>query len=176
MAKIKGKFITLTVALMTLYKEAQNEAKEILTQKFGTSSLDPEEFYDTSIWNQIMEKYATSSPTGDRAYLTLGRKIYPTIDKTVGLPENLKTPLDLIVFEGEGFELNHSGEGVIPRTWIKKEDGHVIVEAPAPGYNCKLYEGVFLGILEMKNVTDGKVEQKKCMHNGENTCEFHITW
>ena len=84
--------------------------------------------------------------------------------------------MDYIIYEGEGFELNHTGDGIQPRKWIQKNDGDVIVQAPAPGYNCRLYEGVFLGILEMQGEMNGNVEQTKCMTRGDETCEFHITW
>ena len=57
-----------------------------------------------------------------------------------------------------------------------EEDGHVIVQAPAPGYNSKLYEGVYLGILEMCGVKTGKVIQTQSQENGDPTSEFDITW
>jgi hypothetical protein len=77
--------------------------------------------------------------------------------------------LDFIKFEAEGFLSNHQGKDVIPRKFIKAEEGEVVVKAPAPGYNEKLYEGVFLGILKMCGVENGKV-----VNVGDST--FHITW
>ena len=50
------------------------------------------------------------------------------------------------------------------------------MEAPAPGYDCRLYEGVYLGILEMIGIRSGKVTQEKCQRKGDHTCEFHIKW
>ena len=78
----------------------------------------------------------------------------------------------IIVFEAKGFELNHQGADVIPRKFIKIEEGYVIVQAPAPGYSQKLYEGVFLGILQMFWIKTGKVVMTK----GAPLFEYEITW
>ncbi|WP_371805366.1 hypothetical protein [Candidatus Lokiarchaeum ossiferum] len=178
MAKVKGKFISLAVSLMGAYKEAQAKADEYIFKQTNLhyNKLDQEGWYDTKIFAHAMDAYAKASPTGDRAYVTLGQKVYPTIKKTSGLPPTLKTPLDYILFEAEGFKANHKGNGLKPRKFIKKDEGDVIVEAEAPDYSCKLYKGVFLGILEMAGINTGKVEQTKCTTKGDATCEFHITW
>ncbi len=55
-------------------------------------------------------------------------------------------------------------------------EGEVVVEAPSPGYNCKVIEGVFLGIAGMFDVEGGSVEQTKCVKNGDDTCEYTIKW
>jgi hypothetical protein len=171
MAEVKGKFITLGCSLMTVYPEAQTKANNYLKKETGRgwNELEQEGWYDTKIFNEVMELYAKSSLTGIKAIVTLGRKVYPTIKKSVGIPDNIKTPLDFIKFEAKGFLLNHKGDDVIPRKIIKSIDKEVIVQAPAPGYNEKLYEGVFLGILEMCGITTGKVE-----NIGKST--FKITW
>jgi hypothetical protein len=103
-------------------------------------------------------------------------KIYPSIKTAGGLPPALNRPLDLIKFEAEGFLAHHRGADVKPRKFIKAVEHDVVVEAPAPGYNSRLYEGVFLGILEMCGVMTGKVEQTRCQEKGDNTSEFHIMW
>ena len=179
MAQIKGKFIKLTGFLMSLYKDAQQSANSYLQQELGIDfkDIEDEKFYDTKIWSRFMDEYAQVSVTKDKAYVTLGQKVYPTIKKTTGLPDHLKTPLDYILYEAEGFKLNHRGSDVIQRKILQKQDKHIIMEAPAPGYDCRLYEGVFLGILQMIGVSSGKVIQTKCQqHKGDSTCEFHITW
>lgn len=178
MAEVKGKFIMLAGSLMTLYKDGLAEANKGLAAKTGKTfaELDPEGWYDTSLFNLFMETYSRYSVSGDRAIVTLGRNVYPTIKKSVGLPPHLKTPLDFIKFEAEGFLANHRGSDVQPRKFISAKDGDVVVQAPAPGYNPKLYEGVFLGILEMSGVKTGTVVQTKARANGDTTDEFHITW
>lgn len=174
MAQVKGKFITLAGTLMGLYKENQEKADQMLFESTGKhyNELDPEGWYDAKIFDTFMQEYAKGSPSGEQAIVTLGRKVYPTIEKTSGLPENIQSPLDLILFEAEGFKQNHQGPEVKPRVFVKKEDGHVIVKAPAPGYSQKLYEGVFQGILEMKGVKNGKVVMTK----GAPDFEYEITW
>lgn len=174
MAEVKGKFITLAGNLMTLYEKYQQIADEKLYKNIGKhfNQLDPEGWYDTKYFNTFMEEYAKGSPTGEFAIVTLGRNIYPTIKKTAGLPPDIKTPLDLIIFEAKGFELAHRGADVKPRKFIKKRDGHVIVQAPAPGYSQKLYEGVFRGILEMYDIKTGKV----IMTKGAPVFEYDISW
>ena len=174
MAQVKGKFITLAGKLMLVYKDQLQKADDQLYKALGKhyNELDPEDWYDVKFFNLFMEEYANASVTGERAIITLGRHVYPTIKKTAGLPPEIKTPLDLILFEAKGYELNHKGADVKPRRFIKKQDRHVIVQAPAPGYNQKLYEGVFLGILELFGVKTGKVVMTKAAPE----FEYEITW
>ena len=178
MADVKGKFISLSVLLMEVYKEGQREADSLVKSQTGMSAadLDPEGWYNTSIFNDVMETYARHSVTGETAIVTLGRNVYPTIKKTAGLPPHLKTPLDFIKFEAEGFLLNHRGADVVPRKFVHAREGDVLVQAPAPGYNPILYEGVYLGILAMNGVKTGKVVVTKSTRKGDPTDEFHITW
>ncbi len=172
-AEVKGKFITLAGHLMSLFKDGLSTADQELYSKTGKhfNELDPEGWYDTKIFNTFMETYARVSPLKEKAIVNLGRMVYPTIQKTVGLPKDLKSPLDFILFEAEGFLDNHRGNDVVPRKFIKKEEKNVVVQAPAPGYNPKLFEGVFYGILEMNGIRNGKVELCDA-----GTCEFRITW
>lgn len=171
MAQVKGKFIILAFNLMTLYPKAQEDANSYFNENIGKNvrELDLEGWYDTKHFNYIMELYAKNSKTGSMAIVTLGKNVYPTIKRTFGLPEHLKTPVDFLRYEAEGFMLNHKGTDVKPREFLKVSDSEIIVRAVAPGYNEKLYEGVFLGILNMIGVTTGKVE-----NIGNST--FKITW
>lgn len=170
MAKVKGKFIKLTGNLM-LAAEIQ-EANKYLVNELGLTHLQlkDEEWYDTKIFDRFMSICAENSLAKDGIYLMIGKRVYPVIQRTVGLPPHLKTPLDFVLFEAEGFLLNHQGEDVVPRKIMKSEEGEVVIEAKAPGYNSKLYEGVFLGILEMC----GKKETAKVENLGDDV--FKITW
>jgi hypothetical protein len=178
MAQVKGKFITLTGSLMGLYKDALSTADQTLHQATGKhwNELDPEGWYDTKLFDLFMVTYGKASISGDTALVTLGRNVYPTIKKTAGLPPHLKTPLDFIKFEADGFLANHRGPDVKPRRILKEMDRDVLIEASAPGYQSKLYVGVYLGILELCGVKTGKVVQTKCQENGDPVSEFHITW
>lgn len=171
MAEVKGKFISLACSLMASYPEAQNKANAYLKKETGKgwTELEPEGYYDTKLFNEVMEIYAEASMSGLNAIVTLGRRVYPTIKKSVGIPENIKTPLDFIKYEAEGFLQNHRGNDVVPRKIIKAVDKEVVIQAPAPGYNEKLYEGVYFGILEMCGINTSKVE-----NIGNST--FKITW
>lgn len=174
MADVKGKFISLAGSLMGSYPENQKVADDRLFTTTGKhfNVLDPEGWYDTKYFNLFMEEYAKGSITGEKAIVTLGRNVYPIIKKTAGLPPEIKTPLDMLIFEATGFELNHRGTDVKPRKFIKQDDKHVIVQAPAPGYSQKLFEGVYLGILEMFGIKNGNVVMTK----GAPVFEYNITW
>ena len=174
MAEVKGKFITLAGMLMGLYEKNQKNADEILFQAVGKRfrELNPEGWYDTKLFNIFMEEYALGSLSGKNAIITLGRNVYPLIKRNGGIPEDIKTPLDLLLFEAKGFELNHRGDDVQQRKFIKQEEGLVVVQAPAPGYNQKLYEGVYLGILEIFGIKTGKVVMTKDAPE----FEYEITW
>jgi len=177
MAQVRGKFITLTGALMSLYPEELAQADRALFQKVKKHwhELEPEGWYDTSLIGLFMDAYVKASPSKEKALVTLGRKIYPTIKKTEHLP-TFSNPLEFLKYEAEGFLAGHRGNDVKPRHFLRAQQGDVLVEAFAPGYNSKVNEGVFLGILEMCGVNNPKVIQTKCQEKGDNTSEFHITW
>jgi len=171
MAEIKGKFITLTGILMSGKPEILGKANAELESEIGLNhlELDPEEFYDTKYWDMFMKIYSQTFTDPVKAIIDLGKRVYPTIKRTVGLPEHLKTPLDFVKYEAEGFWANHSGEDVIPRKILNESDSHITMYSPAPGYDETLYIGVWLGILEMCEIFTGQVEKI-----GEST--YKITW
>jgi hypothetical protein len=177
MAKVKGKFITFIGRLMTLYKEQKKKADEAIYAKTGKhfEELEPEEYYSSELIDFALNAYANASPTGRNAIVTMGRNVYPLVNRTVGLPpDKIKTPLDAILFETENFLVDHKDDGgvpVIPRKILTAEDRHVVIEAPAPGYDPLLYKGVYLGILEMLGIKTGRVEMID-----QNKAIFDITW
>lgn len=178
MAQIKGKFIILTASLMRSYKDALKKADKQIVQSTGKhwDELDPEGWYDAENYRNIIAAYAEASPLKEKAMITLGKRIYPTIKRTVGFPPGLETPLDYIEFEAQGYLENLRGPEIEPRKFVKKEEGHVIVQTRMPEQDCKVLEGVYLGLLEMVGVSGGSVEQMKCVKQGDPICEFHITW
>ena len=175
--KVKGKYITFTGKLMGLYKEAQKSANQALFNKIGKyfDELEPEGWYDGEILKEFLDTYIEASPTGKNALVTMGRNIFPIIKRTTGLP-NFKNPLDVILYDSETFLMDHNSDEVskiIPREIIKAEEGHVILKAPPPPdiYDALLFKGVYLGILSMFGIKDGKVE---IIDKKESI--FEITW
>lgn len=162
MVKVHGKYITICARLMTLYKDAQKKADQELFRKIGKhyEELEPEGWYDIELIDLFMNAYKKASPTGRTAMVTMGRQIFPLIKRTVGLPD-FKTPLDAFKYESQTFLMDHKDDEystVIPRKILKAEKGHVIIEAPSPGYDPLLFKGVYVGILEMLGIKTGKVE------------------
>lgn len=178
MAQVKGKYITMVASLMGTYKDARKEVDDELFSQTGKhyNEIEPEDWYDTKWIKMFLDAYAKASPSKEYAMVTFGRQVYPAMKKDNLLPLHLTTPLDYIKFEAEGFRMDHKGTDVKPRRFIKAVDKEVLIEAPAPGYQSKLYEGVYLGILEMLGIRTGKVVQTKSQEKGDNTSEFHITW
>lgn len=178
MAQVKGRYITMVGMLMGVYKDARKEADDLLFAKTGKhfNELEPEGWYDTKWTQTFLDAYIHASPSKELAIVTFGRQIYPALKRLKLLPAHLKTPLDFIKNEAETFFTTHKGPDVIPRKFIKAVDKEVLVEAPAPGYNSKVNEGVFLGILDMLEIKTGKVVQTKSQEKGDKTSEFHITW
>ena len=160
MAEVKGKFLTLTAMLAASSPDALKKIDAYIENETGLThlELDPEEFYDTSIWNGIMDIYGNAHADHKKAIIDLGRRVYPTIKRTAGMPEQLVTPLDFVRFEAEGFLANHSSD-VTPRQIISENENEIVMSAPAPGYDENLYIGVWLGILEMIGITTGQVEE-----------------
>ncbi len=173
MADVKGKFITLTGNLMFHYKRQLDEANAILVNTIskGWNELEPEGWYSTALFGLFMDKYAEGSFFGSQAIRMLGEQVYPTIKATSGIPSHIKSIKDFILFEAEGFLLNHRGDDVVARKFLKTEDKHIIVEAPAPGYNQLLYVGVYQGILKMAGINTGIVK-----YTNPTTHEYDIKW
>jgi predicted hydrocarbon binding protein len=180
MAEVRGKFVTLACDLIKTKPEARQEAMRRVQNLTGQGpyELDPEGWYDTkvlqSVFSAIRER--AEGVMGWAAIKVIGQLVYPTIKTTVGLPSELKTPLDFVKFEAQGFLLNHRGAEVIPRKFVRETDNDIIVEAPSPGYDCDLIEGVFEGILHICGIGDGRVKQSQCVKKGDSTCVYHITW
>ncbi len=178
MTETKGKFLILIVVLMRPYRDEFRKADEFIFEKTGKhwNELESEDWYSTDISDQLMNLYMEASPNKEKALTTFGKQVYQTIKRTEGFPPGLKTPLDYIDFEARESVNNIRGPNIKPRKFLKKQEGHVIVQTEKDDQNCLLLEGVFLGILRIAGVNDGKVEQKKCIRNGDSVCEFHITW
>ena len=180
MAEVRGKFITLACDLIKTKPQARAAAINAVKTLTGRDpyELDQEGFYDTKVFDAVFRAIEENSSQvmGWAAIRVIGQLVYPTIKVTAGLPEHLKTPADFVRFEADGFMANHRGNDVVPRKFLKIEDRDIIVEAPSPGYNCVLIEGVFDGILQMCKVKDGSVKQIKCVKNGDSTCVYHISW
>ena len=180
MAEVKGKFISLACTLLETKPEAKRAALDAVSRMTGKQfdQLDPEGWYDTAVFDAVFQAIEenTSPLLAWAAIRLIGTRVYPTINQTVGLPKHLETPLDFVKFEADGFRENHRGAGMQPRRFVKAEPGDVVVEAPSPGYNCALIEGVYDGILQMCGIRTGKVSQTRCVRKGDSTCEYHIQW
>ena len=180
MAEVKGKFITLACDLIKSKPEARQAAIDAVRKLTGKDpyELDPEGWYNTKVFDAVFTAIETSAAgiMGWAAIKVIGQLVYPTIKTTAGLPPHLKTPLDFVTFEADGFLQNHRGSDVIPRKFVTTEDGNIVVDAPSPGYNCTLIEGVFEGILHICGIGDGVVKQTQCVKRGDPTCVYHITW
>jgi len=176
MPQVKGKFITIAGTLMSLYKEHRQKADHLLFKKTGKhyDELEPEGFYDVTLFDEFMHKYAEASITGKKALLTLGRQVFPLIKNTQGLPPNTDSALTLIRFSAKQFVHDH--QGLPPIKIIRATEGNVILHLPNIGYDCFMVEGVYLGILEMFGLKTGQIEHSKCVKKGDRICEFAITW
>jgi predicted hydrocarbon binding protein len=124
----------------------------------------------------FLDTYCQSSVSGEKALITLGRNIFPTKKKLGDLPDDISTALDLLVFSTMSFTEDHRGTGIRPVKIIKAVDGEAVFDIPDHGYDCRVDEGVYQGILGMFGIENGKVEQTECKKKGDPSCEFHITW
>lgn len=177
MSEVRGKYISLAGSLMSLYPKQRTEIDSLLFEQTGKhhNELEPEEWYDTKWIKLFLDKYVEASLSKDTALVTFGRKIYPTIKAS--LPPQLKTPLDFLRFETEGYMQAHKGPDVKPRKILKATEGEFIVQAVMPQWhNARMYEGVYLGILEMCGIKTGRVEKNTIQEARENIVEFRVTW
>jgi len=149
MAQVKAKFIQLACDFLSSSPETQRAAIAAVERNAGKpyKELDPEAYYDASVLDAVFKEIDNheSELMARVRKKVIGQEVYSTIRFTVGIPEHIKTPLDHVKFEAEGFMLNHRGGDVKPRRILLAEDRHVVIEAPSPGYDCTWIEGVFVG-------------------------------
>ena len=174
MAETKGKLIILCGRLMVLYKDSLKEADNELFKRVGLhyNELDPEGWYDTKLFALFIDKYAEASITKENAIITLGKSMYPQIKRMGGLPNHIKTPIDLLKYSVETFLKNHRGREVRPKKLVEAINGRVVIHGTNPYFSQKLCKGVYLGILGMYNVKNPKVVITKGFPN----VEYIITW
>lgn len=182
MDELRGKFITTAGFAMAYYKDEQAKADAWIKSKVGVSfqDLDPDGWYDLEIFIKFLEIYATASPTGDLAYVTMGEQVFPTVKRAGVLPPELSKPIDFLKFEFDLYLLSLRGPNIHPRKLLQETDGDVRIEVRNPPYKPFdiLMEGVFLGAAVMggADASSAKVEQTKCVHKGDSVCEYKITW
>lgn len=180
MAEILGKYITMACALLETKPQAKEAALQNVKKLTGKeyNELEPEGWYEAKIAESIYQaiRENTTSIIADASIKLIGQKIFPTIEKTVGFPDHLNTPLDFVKYEAETFKKDHRGSDVKQRNIIESQDGKVIIEATPPGYDCMITEGVYMGILNMCGVKNKQVTQTKCIKKGDPGCEFLIKW
>lgn len=180
MDKLRGKFITMAGFAMSLYKDEQSKADAWLKSKVGKGyrDLEPDGWYDLEIFIKFLETYAKASPTGEQAYVTTGRQVFPTAKSAGALPPNLSKPVDFLEFEFNLYLMSLEGPNIHPRKLLQATDGDIRIEVKNPPYLAfdRLMEGVFLGAVEMAGVKNAKVEQTKCAQKGDAVCEYRITW
>ncbi|MFX1276173.1 MAG: hypothetical protein ACFFBP_18425 [Promethearchaeota archaeon] len=177
MVQVHGKYITFCGRLMNLYKDDQKKADQALYNKIGKhfSELEPEGWYDGELLELFLNTYIEASPLGMNALVNMGKNIFPIIKQTVGLPD-FERPSEALRYESQTFLNDHKDDDVskvIPREIIKFEEGHVIIQAPAPAksYDALLFKGVFIGILEMFGIETSTVEIID-----KDKSIFEITW
>lgn len=180
MADVKGKFITMACTLLETKPQAKEAALQSVKKLTGKEykELEPDGWYDAKVLESIFQAIREhSNPIAANASIKLiGQKIFPTIEKTVGLPKHLKTPIDFFKFDAQSFKNDHRGSDVKQRRIIEVQEGRVVMEATSPGYDCTLIEGVYLGMLKLCGIINGEVTQTKCVKKGDQDCEFLITW
>lgn len=178
MIEVKGKFITLAAGFIKIYPKHYERADARIFEATGVrqEKLDPEGWYDVTLYTYLMDLYVDASLTKEKALVTLGKAIYPTIKRTVGFPPGLETPTDFIEFEAQAYLDNVRGPGIRPRRITKHSDRYVQVRLRMDEQPCRIGEGVYQGMLEMTGHAEGTVEHRKCTRNGDPECEFHIRW
>ena len=180
MDMLRGAFITMAGFAMSFYKDDLTEADAWLKSKVGKSYIDlePDGWYDLEIFIKFLETYAGTSRTGELAYVTTGKQVFPTARDAGMLPPNLSKPIDFLKFEFDLYLQSLEGPNIHPRKLLQATDGDIRIEVKNPPYLAFdiLMEGVFLGAVSMAGVENAKIEQTKCSQKGDDVCEYRITW
>lgn len=173
----RGKFVTMMCGLLETKPAVRDEAKKFVVAKAGKEpeKLDPEGWYPVELVARIMALLGQhSTEIGAKAAIKLlGRKVYPTMKASGGVPPEVKTPLAMLKFEAQGYLLSVRGPNVSPRKFLEEKPNSVLVQADMPpGYLPEFMEGVYLGILEMFNLTNGRVAYE----NRGGHAVYRVTW
>jgi hypothetical protein len=180
MAEVKGKLITLATELLVSTPGIRSAAIFSILRTTGKDprELEPDGWYETKVLDEFLkavEEYE-SPLVAWAAIKVIGQKIYPAIDAALCVSGRLRTPLDCLKFEARSFSDNYRGADVVPRKFIEADDHHIILDAPSPGYNCALTEGILDGVLRMCRTSHYTVKQTKCVQRGDSTCRFAVNW
>jgi hypothetical protein len=163
---------------MRIYKTELEKADRQLFRDAGKHwhELEPDGWYDARHYRNFINGYVKASPAKENAMITLGKQIYLTVKQMDGFPPGLKTPIDYLEFEAKTYLEAFQGAEISPRKFIKKYPGYVIIQTKMTEQDCKVVEGVYRGIMRLAGVSRGKIQQAKCIKNGDAFCEFHILW
>jgi len=170
-ADIRGQMVLLVARLMN--PAAREQAETVLNSRTGLrlADLTPDSWVNTSIFEAFLQAHAHAhgSGRGQQAIIDVGRQIFPTLEAGGLLPKETKSLADWLAYEGQVFLKTHRGNEVRGRNVLTREDGHVVVEALAPGYDSTLYVGLYEGILAWAGAREPAVTRKP----GH---VFDITW
>src|SRR4030042_4184741 len=105
MPEVRGKFIKLVGALMSLYPAQREKADAVLLERTGKhwDELQPTDWYEADIYRVFLDTYCESSVTGQKALLTLGKNIFPTKKKLGELPDDVGSAIDLLIYSTKSF-------------------------------------------------------------------------
>jgi hypothetical protein len=173
----RGKFVTMMCRFLETKPAVRDEARKFVLAKAGKEpeKLDPEGWYPIELVTRVLGLLGEhSSEIGAKAAIKLlGRKIYPTMKASGGIPPDIKTPHALVKFEAQGFLLSLRGPSVRPRKVLEEKPTSVVIQADMPaGYLPEFMEGVYQGILEMFNLTNGRVTYE----NRGGHAVYSVTW
>ncbi len=154
MIEIKGALITLSAMLLATKPDKLKEADEYLESEIGLTheEMDPNEYYDLKLLEKVFSFYDNLFDKDINTNLKYcGSRGVHTIQRTMGLPENLKTPVDYLRFEAEVSYLGNV-KGVEPREFVEITENHCVIRTKliTPKY---LQFGVWTGFLEIAGVT-----------------------
>lgn len=178
MVEVRGLLISTVGSFLVVYKEKLKEIDDLLYKDIGKhwNELDPNQWYDVKHYNNFLKAYSEASITHEKSWITFGRNLFPAFWKAFGNPEGLKTTLDYIDWEAKYYNSNMRGKEFSERKFIKKEDGHVIMQMDGKERNCLVSVGVYESLMAKSGAKGWAVKQTKCVKKGDPVCEFEVTW
>ena len=179
-ATVTGKVISLVCSRVQGAAEIKEAVNEVVRTSTGDApdALILDGWYDSTIVERILEtvRQGKNPLIAQTNVRLIGVGSANAVRFTSRIGGDLTSPIRILEHEAEMFLKNHKGRDVVPRKFITKEEGLVVVEAPSPGYDCTLLEGVYEGILTICQAEKGSITQIKCLKKGDATCVYRIKW
>ncbi len=154
--------------------KAQMLAPEVVFKeisKYSYGNIDPNKWYPMDQFTMLTDYIEkTHSPL---VLSKIGKAIIPAMKDAKIIPD--MPPEDFLRSLPHVYSEGNKGPNIGNWYVIKDEPKHFILENKTL-HNCQVEEGILIGGIKAFGGLFAKIDQTKCVRNGDPFCVFEITW